>query len=500
MNGRSPYPGLRPFDKDEAHLFFGREVQIEDMLARLEERRFLAVVGTSGCGKSSLVRAGLLPALEQGFLSDAGPDWRMAVMRPGSAPFDNLTTELIKAEALGRERKSDAQAAALLQATLRRGPLGLVEAIEESHLSAGTNILVVVDQFEEIFRYRDQTQNVNEADAFVSLLLAAAQSRLSGVPIYIIITMRSDFLGDCALFAGLPEAINDSQFLTPRLTRAQYQDVIIEPAQVLDGKLDAALVNRLLNDLRGDPDQLPVLQHALMRMWMQAADDGHVKELTGADYEAVGGFAEALSNHCDEILKDDLNPTQQRIAEAMFRALCERGSDQRDTRRPVKLGNIAAIAGVDIEEVKPVVEAFRAAGRNFLMPPLPTVLDADTTLDISHESLIRQWRSLNRWVVAEAESARQYQRLEDAAQRRQTIGAELWRGVDLQTALDWKEKTIPTKVWAARYGQDYKAALDFLAASEDEERQKQLEAEQARQRELDQANELAEAQRARAGV
>ena len=102
--------------------------------------------------------------------------------------------------------------------------------------------------------------------------------------------------------------------------------------------------------------------------------------------------------------------------------------------------------------------------------------------------------------MAEAESARQYQRLEDAAQRRQTIGAELWRGVDLQTALDWKEKTIPTKVWAARYGQDYKAALDFLAASEDEERQKQLEAEQARQRELDQANELAEAQRARAGV
>ena len=96
----SPYPGLRPFQPEEAHLFFGREAQVEDMLARLEDHRFLAVVGTSGCGKSSLVRAGLIPALEQGFLSDAKPNWRMAVMSPGSAPFDNLTTALLREAAL----------------------------------------------------------------------------------------------------------------------------------------------------------------------------------------------------------------------------------------------------------------------------------------------------------------------------------------------------------------------------------------------------------------
>ena len=154
----SPYPGLRPFQEDEAHLFFGREAQIEDMLARLEDRRFLAVVGTSGCGKSSLVRAGLIPALEQGFLSEALPNWRMAVMRPGSTPFDNLTTTLLSEAALGPERQSATQAAALLQATLRRGPVGLVEAVAESHLPEGTNLLLVVDQFEELFRYRTQIE------------------------------------------------------------------------------------------------------------------------------------------------------------------------------------------------------------------------------------------------------------------------------------------------------------------------------------------------------
>ena len=387
------------------------------MLARLEDHRFLAVVGTSGCGKSSLVRAGLIPALEQGFLSDAKPNWRIAVMSPGSAPFDNLTTALLGEAALGRERQSASQqAASLLQATLRRGPLGLVEAVAESHLPEDTNLLLVVDQFEEIFRYRKQTQNVNDADAFVNLLLASAQSRQSDVPIYVVITMRSDFLGDCALFTGLPEAINDSQFLTPRLTRDQYRSAIVEPALVAGGQLDDALVNQLLNDLRGEPDQLPVLQHALMRMWTLAGDNVLKRALTLDDYKAVGGLAGALSKHCDEI-SNELNPEQQRIAEVMFRALCERSSEQRDTRHPAKLGEVAAIAGVDVEAVIPVVDAFRDMGRNFLMPPLPIALDAETTLDISHESLIRQWQTLNTWVAAEAESARQYQRLEDVAKR-----------------------------------------------------------------------------------
>ena len=500
MTMPSPYPGLRPFQQDEAHLFFGREAQVEDMLARLEERRFLAVVGTSGCGKSSLVRAGLLPALEQGFLSDANPNWRMAIMSPGSSPFDNLTTALLREPALARERLSASQASSLLQATLRRGPLGLVEAVAESHLPEGTNLLLVVDQFEEIFRYRKQTKNVNDADAFVNLLVASAQSRQSDVPIYVVITMRSDFIGDCALFTGLPEAINDSQFLTPRLTRDQYRSAIVEPALVAGGQLTDVLVNQLLNDLRGEPDQLPVLQHALMRMWTQAADNAPERALTLDDYKAVGGLAGALSKHCDEIL-NDLNTEQQRIAEVMFRALCERSSGQRDTRRPVRLGEVAAVAGVDVEAVIPVVDAFRSAGRNFLTPPMPIPIDVETTLDISHESLIRQWQTLNSWVAAEAESARQYQRLEDAANRRQQgLGAELWRGVDLENARVWKEHEKPTEAWGTRYGDKYQLAIDFLRESEVEEEKQRHENERAHQRELEHVRELAEVQRPTAAI
>jgi hypothetical protein len=493
-----PYSGLRPFQRDEAHLFFGREAQVEDMLARLEDHRFLAVIGTCGCGKSSLVRAGLIPALEQGFLSGAKPNWRMAVMSPGSAPFDNLTTALLREAALGRERRSASQATSLLQATLRRGPLGLVEAVAESHLHEGTNLLLVVDQFEEIFRYRKQTKKINDSDAFVNLLLASAQSNELDVPIYVVITMRSDFIGDCALFTGPPEIINDSQFLTPRLTRDQYRSAIVEPALVAGGHLTDALVNQLLNDLRGEPDQLPMLQHALMRMWTQPANNAPERALTPDDYKAVGGLAGALSKHCDEILHD-LSAEQQRIAEVMFRALCERSSEQPDTRRPLMLGEVAAIAGVRVEAVVPVVDALRSVGRNFLTPPLPIPLDAETTLDISHRSLIRQWQTLNTWVGAEAESGRQYQCLEDAAKRRQQKrGAELWRGANLENARVWKEHEKPTEVWAARYSDAYQLAIDFLKESEAEEEKQRRENERAHQRELEQARERAEFQRTRA--
>jgi hypothetical protein len=130
---------------------------------------------------------------------------------------------------------------------------------------------------------------------------------------------------------------------------------------------------------------------------------------------------------------------------------------------------------------------------------LPIALDAESTLDISHESLIRQWQTLNTWVEAEAESARQYQRLEDAAKRRrQRAGAELWRGVDLENARVWKEHEKPTAAWAARYGDAYQLAMDFLKASEAEEEKQRHEHERARQRELEQAREFAEVQRTRA--
>jgi energy-coupling factor transporter ATP-binding protein EcfA2 len=309
MRSEHPYPGLRPFRRDETDIFFGREEQTDELLTRLEHSSFLAVVGPSGCGKSSLVKAGMIAGLETGFMASAGARWRMAEMRPGNHPLRRLAAALTEETALREERGHDPDDVAFLLATLRRGPLGLAEVLRETPLPPHTNLLVLVDQFEEIFRYQREG-DAEEAGAFVKLLLETA--RQEDLPVYVVLTMRSDFLGRCALFRDLPEAMNDSQYLTPRLTREQRQASIVGPARVFGGNVDPALVNHILNEVSADPDQLPIMQHLMMRMWSLAGGDGgaHGPTLTLDHYEKAGGLKHALSQHANEAFNElDPKPT-----------------------------------------------------------------------------------------------------------------------------------------------------------------------------------------------
>ena len=489
-----PYPGLRPFARDETDIFFGRDAHTDQLLEHFEHHHFLAVVGPSGCGKSSLVRTGLLPRLDIGFFTDSSTCWRIAELRPGNRPFVQLTQGLLNEthfyKAYAKHIATPEMASVSLQAMLSRGPLGLQEVYEQICTDKKhANLLVLVDQFEEIFRYyRQGSQDV--ADAFVALLLASTQHP----NIYVVITMRADFLSECALFHGLPEAINEGLFLVPRLTREQLQEVIEGPARVFGGEVAPALVNALLNDLHGmgvsknhNLDQLPILQHALMRMWQLASrsyPDNPI--LTLSHYEVSGKLKGALSQHADQAYHE-LSDQQQKVAEHLFRSLCERGNHY-DTRRPTKLSEVAILANVKWERVADVVEVFRKGSRNFLLPPLSQPLTEESILDISHESLIRQWKRLKKWVDNEAESAEIYRRLEDSAYRWHKGLADLWSGIELEIALDWRNRCQPTLTWAKRYGRDagqyFELALRFLEAGETEKLRQQKIAQQEQQKKI----------------
>ncbi|MGH7944857.1 MAG: AAA family ATPase [Opitutaceae bacterium] len=442
----SPYPGLRPFRYDESDIFFGRERQTDQLLARLAQNRFLAVIGPSGCGKSSLVKAGMLPALSAGFMAEVGSRWRICELRPGDRPLWRLAYALASPDILGAGRDSE-ESSAFLQAALRRGPLGLIEIVRGAEALQGASLLVVVDQFEEVFRYRERIA-ADEADAFVALLLASAGQREA--PIYILITMRSDYLGECAVFQSLPEAVSDSQYLTPRLTREESEQAIAGPARVFGGQVDPKLQNRLINDFGTDPDQLPLLQHTLARLWSRCSTSAAAPLLTVDDHEAIGGLAAALSKHGDEVLAE-LTPEQQRVAEILFRRLSGSENGRRDVRAPARVEEVAKMAAAEVSEVIAVAEAFRRPDRSFLAAPEGPIR-VDTMLDVSHESLIRQWKRLAGWVAAEADSEEMYRRLRDWALRWEQGNAELWRGPDLASALAWRQKEKPTPDWAERYG------------------------------------------------
>jgi len=483
----NPFPGLRPFEPDEDYLFFGREKEVDDLLRRLRSNRFLAVVGTSGCGKSSLVRSGLVPSLHSGFMVQSGPGWRVAILRPGEDPIGRLAAALDAPGIIGAPDEDLASThRVLLDAALRRGTRGLVEVVRQARIPPDDNLLIVVDQFEELFRFERSRQvghSRDEAAAFVKLLLEATGQ--TEIPIYVALTMRADFIGSCVDYQGLPEALNASQYLVPRLSRDELRAAITGPVAVAGGEIAHRLVLRLLNDVGNDQDQLPVLQHALMRTW-----DHWVKVRTGSEpmdighYEAIGTMRDALSRHAEEAYAEAGARRQGRIVERIFKALTDTVTNPGGIRRPCSVLALAAIAEASEQEVIHVIELFRRSGRSFLTPPPDVTLDSGTIVDLSHESLMRCWTRLISWAEEERSSASVYVRLSRAAAWFEEGSAGLWRDPELELGLKWRQETHPSPAWAGRYDDSFERAMRFLTRSEQERDRERAELNAARRRRL----------------
>ena len=310
----NPYVGLRPFDTDDTHLFFGRTDQITALLESLHHQRFLGVVGSSGCGKSSLIKAGLIPALHGGFLVEDRDEWTIARLTPGDSPLENLASSL--SEAFAGTPRGDAKA---LRREIHTDGIASVCDRLLGSMAPARNLLILVDQFEEIFTFRGRVGEGGEdaldaarrraiaqrqADAadFVRLLLTLSQRPAASI--YVVATMRSDFLGDCDLFYGLPEAMNRGRYLVPRLSRRQLTEAIAGPARQAGGEIAGPLVDRLLNELGDRFDRLPVLQHALQRTWQEWRKDPARGPVDVKHYVAAGTLEQALAIHAGEVTRE----------------------------------------------------------------------------------------------------------------------------------------------------------------------------------------------------
>lgn len=468
LRGGNPFPGLRPFSIDECHLFFGREGQADEILVKLSENRFVTVMGYSGSGKSSLMYCGLVPVLYGGFMTQTGPNWNVLITRPGASPISNLANTIVdNLAAQGRIEENDRNIQhAVIESVLRSGPDGLVEVARYLQNQIGENIFFLVDQFEEIFRFRDtsgKTDAHNEAQLYVNLVLNAVLQ--TSVPIYVALTMRSDFIGNCSVFPLLTDLINKSNYLVPQMTREQKKMVIEGPVAVGGGRISKRLVKKLLSDIGNDQDQLPILQHVLMRTWDHWLENREGNEpMDLRHYQAVGRIHEALSLHANEAY-DELTTREKEIAEILFKTITEKSHDNKGMRRPGRLGLIAQLAEAEEADVIYVVDHFRKVGRSFLMPGAHVPLTADSMIELSHESLMRIWKRLNAWVEEEFESAQMYKRLSDAAAMYQIGKTGLWRPPDLQLALNWHKKQKPTQEWAQRYDEAFERAIVFLDTS-----------------------------------
>ncbi len=536
----NPFVGLRPFERTDSLYYFGRDAQVQSLLTSLHRSRFLAVVGSSGCGKSSLIRAGLIPALEAGFLVRDRDRWRIATCKPGEAPLPRLAGALL--ETTGQNQDPDT-VTRLADRLLEEGAEAALEILGPILENDDTNLLLLVDQFEELFRFDQSSAGTQaathraEAEGFVDLLLRLATR--DQLPVYCVITMRSDFIGDCDAFSGLPQTINRGQFLVPRLTRVQRREAITGPVHLTGERIAPRLVDRLLNERLDTRDDLPILQHVLMRCWdtwsEQVAEqpagskvpqeplscrEGVAKvaqasspasENAGGDtcatphewtfetsssgegpdhrgpidlehYERVHTIHGALNRHADEALKE-LSSEDRDLARRLFQALTQVDPGNRRIRRPTRLSQLCAIIGADEQKLVRVIDCFRRGGRNFLV----LSGDQDPMVDISHESLIRQWDSLRNWVDEEAAASDIYRRLAETAAKHTPAEPRFYRDAELQEAIAWQWQQRPTAAWAERYWPGFQPALDFLRESrltriEEHRERRQIRIERERER------------------
>ncbi|MEU9366798.1 helix-turn-helix domain-containing protein [Streptomyces avermitilis] len=389
----TPYRGLARFETGDSNLFFGREQLTADLVDLLRRRRFAAVFGPSGSGKSSLLRAGLIPVLRRA----QEPGLRPAAIRiltPG-------------------ERPARSHAPLLAPAIPRMG-------------SAGADTFVIVDQFEEVFTL---CHDAAERARFIDLLLTARQpeSRLR-----VLVAVRGDFYGRCAEHRGLADALRDANLLAGAMSQAELRDAVVKPATAAQLTVERALTTRLVKEVADAPGGLPLLSHALLETWRRRRG----KTLTMAGYEAAGCLDGAIAKTAEQVygrFTEDQAAAARRVLLRMVApgwgsprsSEAESGGGTPDTRRPVER---AELPGTGRDDTAQVVEAL--AGARLL------TLDGDT-VEMAHEALITAWPRLRGWIEEDRERLRVHRNLTEAAHAWQELGREqgaLYRGSRLAAA------------------------------------------------------------------
>jgi WD40 repeat protein len=454
----NPFPGLRSYEYEDHALFFGRDSHILALKNKLLESRFLALIGSSGSGKSSLIKAGLIPSLES---SGAQDEWAVVLFKPGAYPVKNLLTALKT-----KLRKQQGVSAGVDLTNPEWSADTIMETVKELISAFGKNkLLLVIDQFEEIFRYDlgggAQKEARNEAAIFIQIILNHINE--PGGKSYAAITMRSDYLDHCTEFKGLTEAINQGYYLLPKMTIEEVREVITKPVEAKGASISEDLVGNLLQEITLNPDSLPILQHALLRTWNKWAEFPSDKEtITTSEYEAIGTMKNSVNMHAEELFIQNLDDRRKVAAEKLFKTLIVSGASDTPVLHPIALSEIVKITGIPDYQLIDVIQVFRARGVSFLSPNANVRLNHESVIDVTVEKILLLWTRLSRWIEEELESAKLYKQLSANAQLYQDAKAGLWVNPELQLGLKWQKDNQPTKEWARRYDPYFERAINYL--------------------------------------
>ncbi|HEU0292408.1 MAG TPA: SUMF1/EgtB/PvdO family nonheme iron enzyme, partial [Anaerolineales bacterium] len=407
--GESPYMGLRYFDTSDADLFYGREALTDELLRRIQKESFLAIVGASGSGKSSVARAGLIPAWKAATMGT------VHVITPTARPLESL------AASLTRESESVTATSTLMDDLMKDTRSSRLYVHKMLSGSGKSNLLLVVDQFEETFTLcKDPT----ERKAFIENLSSLADEGAEQAAIRVVLTLRADFYHHCAEYEGLRNVLKSHQEYIGAMTQDELREAITAPAETNGWDFQPGLVDLILGDIGTEPGALPLLSHALLETWKRRQG----RTLTLQGYHAAGGVKKAIAQTAENVY-DGLSPEEQAIARGIFLRLTELGEGVQDTRRRVKL-----------EELAQTKEQESAAKVLKTLADARLVTTEQDSAEVAHEALIREWGTLRKWLDEDRESLRLHRHLTESAaewQRRGREASELYRGTRLKQIQEW---------------------------------------------------------------
>lgn len=447
--GDPPFKGLEHYDVNDAEIFFGREVLVKRLIERLKGERFLAViVGASGSGKSSIVRAGLIPALVGH--AEGRNGWIVRLITPTENPLQALAESLTPMDGAEVETAPPREDLAHDSNSLSSAARWLVET------EAANRLLLVVDQFEELFSLcRDE----EERKAFIENLLYAADPERAG-PTVVVITLRADFYAHCAGYPSLRTALARNQEYIGPMSTTELRRAIEEPALRRGWKFQPGLVDLMLRDVRGEPGALPLLSHALLETWKRRSR----RMLTLRGYAEAGGVRRAIARTAEVVYNQLLDEEQRGIVRNVFLRLTELGEGTEDTRRRVAQTELITSPG-QANSTEQVLATLAAARLITL---------SEEHVEVAHEAVIREWPRLRVWLDEDREGLRIHRHLTEAAQAWEALDrdtGELYRGGRLAQALEWSSEQQPELNPLER---DFLDASEALAERLEAEREAQL--------------------------
>lgn len=476
----NPYKGLHAFEESDAGDFFGREKLIHTLVERLETPtllgvsmraagetepyRFLAVVGPSGSGKSSVVKAGVIPALRRGFIS--GSDrWLITTMTPGYNPLQQLEQELLTIASQPFDQ---------LAVTLRANPDGLKIALPHL-LHEKSEVLLVIDQFEEVF-----ASAVNEEERALFLESIQRAVNYAESQLRVIITLRADFYDRPLAYAGFGKLLQRRTEVVLPLTPNELADAILNPAERMGVTIERSLALEIAAEVTDQPGALPLLQYALTELFDRREDE----KMTRAAYQSLGGVMGALTRRAEEVYRS-MQPAEQQTAKILFQRLVTLGEGTEDTRRRTLRGEVDHLA----PSMGRVIDAF---GQARLISFDRDSLTRAPTIEVTHEAIIRQWKTLREWLNENRESIRMQQHITQAAQAwvaGNRDPGDLYRGLRLSQLREWAEDHLAELNLLER---------EFLHASIGQEYEEAKEKERQQLRELETLRKLADSEKQRA--